>query len=398
MVKSVNNCYPISLTPILCKSMESPITEHIKNHMVTNGFFSTFQYGFIPGRSAPLQLLTVLETWEESIENGYDIDCIYVDFMKAFDTVPHKRLIVKMKCYGIVDPILGWVESFLSNRTQYVSVNGKCWELKAVTSGIPQGSVLGPILFVIYINDLPDVVNKYLYLFADDSKIFNNIKCEKDVEDLQKDLDRMSDWSDRWMLKFHPDKRKHMKIGKKSALSRKYKIKGDIVKNEMEEKDVGVTFDENLIFECHVAEKVKKANSMWGMLPRTFKYMPSSIFVPLYKTMVRSHLDYASSVWSPYTKKHVGMIGVQRRATKQLPGMSEMSYQERLQYLKLPTLAYRRMRGDMIQVYKMISWRYDETVKRILRPMIENIHNTGGNSKRLEKKTLFLHRRNNSME
>ena len=98
---------------------------------------------------------------------------------------------------------------------------------------------------------------------------------------------------------------------------------------------------------------------MWGMLCRTFKYMSSSIFVPLYKTMVRSHLDYASSVWSPYTKKHVGMIGVQRRATNQLPGLSEMSYQERLQYLKLLTLAYRRMRGDMIQVYKMISGRYE---------------------------------------
>ena len=165
-------------------------------------------------------------------------------------------------------------------------------------------------------------------------------------------------------------------------MSRTYKTKGDIVKNVTEEKDVGVTFDENLIFECHVAEKVKKANSMWGMLRRTFKYMSSSIFVPLYKTMVRSHLDYASSVWSPYTKKHVGMIGVQRRATKQLPGLSEMPYQERLQYLKLPTLAYRRMRGDMIQVYKMISGRYDETVKRILRPKIENIHNTRGNSKR----------------
>ena len=105
------------------------------------------------------------------------------------------------------------------------------------------------------------------------------------------------------------------------------------------------------------------------MLRRTFTYMLSSIFFPLYKTMVRSHLDYASSVWSPYTKKQ-GMIGVQRRATKQLPGLSEMSYQERLQYLKPPTLAHRRMRGDMIQVYKMISGRYNETVKRILRPMI----------------------------
>ena len=153
-------------------------------------------------------------------------------------------------------------------------------------------------------------------------------------------------------------------------------LKGDIVKNVTEEKDVGVTFDENLIFECHVAEKVKKANSMWGMLRRTFKYMSSSIFVPLYKSMVRSHLDYASSVWSPYTMKHVEMIGVQRRATKQLTGLSEMSYQERLQYLKLPTLAYRRMRGDMIQVYKMISGRYDETVKRILRSISTTLGET----------------------
>ena len=121
--------------------------------------------------------------------------------------------------------------------------------------------------------------------------------------------------------------------------------------------------------------------------------MSSSIFVPLYKTMVRSHLDYASSVWSPYTKKHVGMIGVQRRATKQLPGLSEMSYQEKSQYLKLPTLAYRRMRGDIIQVYKMISGIYDETVKRILRPMIENIHNTRGNSKRLHHPPVKTERR-----
>ena len=135
---------------------------------------------------------------------------------------------------------------------------------------------------------------------------------------------------------------------------------------------------------------------MWGMLRRTFKYMSSSIFVPLYKTMVRSHLDYAGSVWSPYTKKHVGMIGVQRKVTKQLPGLSEMSHQERLQYLKLPTLAYLRMRWDMIQVYKMISGRNDEKVKRILRPMIENIQNTRGNSKRWHHPPVKTERRKHS--
>ena len=135
-----------------------------------------------------------------------------MDFQKAFDKVPHKRLLEKIKSYGIVGTTLNWIEDFLKNRTQKVMVNGAGSEWENVTSGIPQGSVLDPILFVIYINDLPDTVESDSYLFADDTKIFRIIKDEDDKEILQDDLTKLEEWSDKWLLKFHPEKCKHMKI------------------------------------------------------------------------------------------------------------------------------------------------------------------------------------------
>ena len=151
------------------------------------------QYGFISGRSTSLQLLEVLDKWTEALDNGQYVDCIYMDFQKAFDKVPHKRLLEKIKSYGIVGTTLNWIEDFLKNRTQKVMVNGAGSEWENVTSGIPQGSVLGPILFVIYINDLPDTVESDSYLLADDTKIFRIIKGEDDKEILQDDLTKLEE-------------------------------------------------------------------------------------------------------------------------------------------------------------------------------------------------------------
>jgi len=132
--------------------------------------------------------------WTMAIDDGYAVDAIYLDFKKAFDTVPHRRLLGKLEAYGINNPVLGWIKSFLTDRIQKVSINGAESTLCEVSSGIPQGSVLGPLLFVIYINDLPEVVESEAFLFADDTKIFRTIKSSKDLDMLQADLDALGKW------------------------------------------------------------------------------------------------------------------------------------------------------------------------------------------------------------
>ena len=158
--------------------MEKIIRTHIVEHIKSNKLFSNKQYGFISGRSTTLQLLTVLDKWSASLDRGQSVDCIYMDFQKAFDKVPHKRLISKLRSYCIDNRVIGWIQDFLCNRKQQVVVNGATSEWKPVTSGVPQGSVLGPVFFVIYINDLPNELKSNAYLFADDTKIFRIITNE----------------------------------------------------------------------------------------------------------------------------------------------------------------------------------------------------------------------------
>ena len=287
--------------------------------------------------------------------------------------MPHNRLLEKIKSYGIVGPTLNWIEDFLKNRSQKVMVNGAGSEWENVTSGIPQGSVLGPILFVICINDLPDTVESDSHLFSDDTKIFRIIKNEDDKEILQDDLTKLEEWSDKWLFKFHPEKCKHMKISKsKNKETNTYKLLGQYIETVTQEKDIGVIIDSELTFENHLCEKVKKATSIFAAMRRTFKYLDTKSFLVIYTTLVRTHLDYASSVWAPYKMKYIEKIeSVQKRVTKQFPGMENLSYPERLNKLGLPSLAYRRITGDMIEVYKIIKGCYDREASSFLRLMNE---------------------------
>ena len=171
--------------------MESLVKEVIMNHLIDNKLLSKKQYGFISGRSTALQLMSYLDKCIEEIVNGNVIDTVYLDFAKAFDTVPHGRMIQKLESYGVLGEILNWIKAFLSNRNQRVRVNGALSAEALVLSGISQGSVLGLILFIIYINDLPDVVDSETYLFADDTKILRLIKTAQDSVDLQEDLDSL---------------------------------------------------------------------------------------------------------------------------------------------------------------------------------------------------------------
>ncbi len=251
--------------------------------------------------------------------------------------------------------------------------------------------VLGPLLFVLFINDLPEAVSSDIFLFADDTKIFKAIKDKEDQKKLQKDLDALNEWSEKWLLKFHPGKCKHMHVGKPVTDSLEYSLSSTNLKSISQEKDIGVIIEENLEFDNHISEKVKKASQMFALLRRSFNFLTDELFLPLYKSLVRVHLDFASTVWAPYKMKHVEQLeSVQRRITKQLPGMKDLPYPERLQRLKLPTLSYRRLRGDLIEAYKMTNGLYEKDCISCLK-LWSDVTTTDGQLRGHSKK-LFLQR------
>ena len=350
-----SNYRPVSLTSVLCKIMESFVREAMLHHLIENNLLTKKQYGFLTGRSTTLQLLHYLDRCAESVSKGCVVDAIYLDFAKAFDTVPHRRLIGKLQAYGIKGEMLKWVESFLSERVQEVLVNGSHSARAQVLSGIPQGSVLGPILFVLYINDLPDMLKSDCYLFADDTKILCDIRTREDALSLQKDLHIMEEWSNTWLLRFHPDKCHVLSLGRHENIvcAYHYNLFQQELEHVFDEKDLGVYFDSDLSFNEHIQEKIIKANVMVGIIRRTFSFLNCDTFRKLYIAFVRPHLEYAQAVWSPHFQKQIDAIeNVQVRATKLVDGLAKMEYSERLKQLHIPSLSYRRARGDMIEVYK----------------------------------------------
>ena len=249
------NYRPVSLTSVAGKILEQIIRDTVTEHMKDNDLLSDKQFGFIKGRSTVLQLLKVLDSWTEILENGGCIDVVYCDFMKAFDKVPHHRLIGKLQSYGIKGKILDWVAAMLSNRSQRVRVNNSFSSWQEVTSGILQGSVIGPLLFVIFINDLPEVIkSSELFLFADDMKLFHAIYTEEDCISLQQDLILAEQWTNTSLLKFHPNKCSHTRIGLSNIRNDGYTLGPEhiTITSTDKVKDIGVIFDSLLNFEAHV--------------------------------------------------------------------------------------------------------------------------------------------------
>ena len=259
------NYRPVSLTSILCKIMEGFIRKALYTHLIDNNLLSPHQFGFCKGRSCLTQLLIIINDWMSSLDNGVPVDAAYLDFKKAFDSVPHKRLLCKLKGYGIEGSLISWIEDFLSDRTQYVSINGVCSDEVSVTSGVPQGSVLGPTLFIYYINDLPTVSDTPTNIFADDTKSHNEIKSVIDKDKLQECINSLVKWSIKWLLGFNGQKCKMMHLGRNNPCYEYTIPDGDnIIKLETTEceKDLGVHVDPLLEFNEHIAKIVKKSRSL----------------------------------------------------------------------------------------------------------------------------------------
>ena len=349
------NYRPISLTSVIGKLMEGTLTDKIVEYLERNNLIGNSQHGFRHRRSCLTNLLSFFKNIIEVHDSKSPQDIIYLDFQKAFDKVPHKRLLNKLHNIGIRGKVNKWIESWLSERKQRVVLNGSCSKWKEVTSGVPQGSVLGPLLFLIYIDDLETNLVCMISKFADDTKLSGKVCTAQDRLQIQQDLDKIVEWSEKWQMPFNVDKCKVMHLGYVNV-KQDYYMAGRKLKDVEEEKDLGIIISNDLKNGKQCTEAAKKANQMLGMINRTMVHKTRRNMVALYNAFVRPHLEYAVQFWSPYLRKDITKLEkVQRRATKLIPALRNKSYEDRLADLKLFSLEKRRVRNDMIEVWKIIT-------------------------------------------
>ena len=353
-----SNYRPISLTSIVCKIMESIIKDNIMNHLTQHALINPTQHGFMPNKSCTTNLLEYLEYITSAVDEGKSVDIIYLDFAKAFDKVPHQRLLLVLRAHGIDGHVAAWIEEWLTDRKQRVVLGGHMSDWADVTSGVPQGSVLGPTLFSIYINTLDNYIvnlSPILSKFADDTKAGRIINDSNDSAQLQEAILLLEKWASDWQMQFNPSKCSIMHFGATNPRHNYYMY--DQLLNESNcEKDVGVMIAEDLKPTQHVLKSVAAANQVLGLMSRGFHFRDKKIWIGLYKTYVRPHLEYAVSSWSPWTQKDINLVEkVQERAVNMCSGLAGKSYSEKLVELKLMSLATRRTRADLIQTWKILN-------------------------------------------
>ncbi len=301
----------------------------------------------------------------ETLDKGEQTDVIYLDMAKAFDKIPHEKLIHKLEMYGIRNPLLNWFPDYLTGRRHRVLVEDVGSEWKEVYSGVPQGSILGPTLFIIYINDISQDLSEQtrLPLYADDAKCYRNIKTVADQHILQNDLVVLTDWCTKWGMEFNNDKCKLLTITRKRNFnSFTYNLGNDYVPMSEMEKDLGVIMHHKLMWRDHIFSKVNTANKILRLIKRTVRGISNKdVLKKLYIHMVRPHLEYACEVWSPHQEYLKDLIeAVQPRATRQM--IKNKSYMDRLNELKLLTLASQRKLLDLTFFFKCLHDQCDLNV------------------------------------
>ena len=311
------------------------------------------QHGFRKGGSCVSNLLEFLDYVTKNLDNRNSVDVIYLDFAKAFDKVPHCRLLEKINKHGISGKVLEWLKEWLHGRKQRVCINGHFSSWTAVTSGVPQGSVLGPVLFLIYINDIDSNLLCAISKFADDTKLSNTVNCNKDRDQLQLDLQHLVEWSTKWQMPFNDTKCSVMHLGGNNQKF-DYFMGSHKLEAVSQERDLGVWITDNLKPSMQCQYAYSKASRALGLIGRTITYKSEDVLIRLYKTLVRPHLEYCVSAWSPYyVKDRLLLERVQHRFTRMVPGLRNLSYENRLDHLGLWALEERRNRADLLEIFKM---------------------------------------------
>ncbi len=313
-----DNYRPISITCCCCKILESLIASYIHKYLDIENILSPAQHGFRPGYSCETQLNGFWADVVNSINSGIQVDAILLDFAKAFDKVSHSRLLTKMHAIGIENQLVNWTKAFLTDRTQRVSVDGVLSGEVCITSGVPQGSVLGPLLFIIFINDLAQKIDIPLRLFADDCIIYRPIKSVNDVAILQKCLQMIFAWCIENGMVLNIKKCLCITFSIKTQFIIAIYLLGDIILSRVTScKYLGINFNSNSSWDEHMGIIFNKAHSSLLAIQRSFKNCTSKTKELLYFSLVRSLLEYASTLWDPHiSSKATFLEKIQRRAAR----------------------------------------------------------------------------------
>jgi hypothetical protein len=352
------NYRPISLTCISCKLFESGIKLHLVQYLEDHDILSHCQHGFLSKHSACTNLLECLNDWTEGLDMKSDTFVAYIDFAKAFDRVSIPKLLLKLSHIGITGKLLSCIKSFLTHRSQRVRIDGTLSGCRSVISGVPQGSVLGPILFLIYINDITNDIpsQAIVKLFADDLKSYVRIEHDGDEQYFVATLEKLSNWADKWQLPLATAKCCWIEItNKQEVVQCPFTLNDADLTKVNEIKDLGVLFNSNLNFSYHISGIISKAKQRLFLLQKCFVSSSSNALILAYTIYVLPLLEYCSQVWSPQHVTEINRVeSVQRTFTKRLKDFQGLSYSERLTKAQLCTLELRRLRADLLLCYKIL--------------------------------------------
>ena len=289
---------------ICSKLMEHILVRNIMTHLEEHDILYQWQHGFRSKRSTETQLLTFIHELSQNLDQKKQTDIAILDFSKAFDKVPHSRLALKLDYYGVRGNARNWISAFFLNRSQRVVLEGEASDTVQVTSGVPQGTVLGPILFLLYINDLPNGISSGVHLFADDAIVYRTISDPSDCQTLQEDLDKLSNWEKTWLMEFNASKCEVLTVtNKRSPIVTNYILHGQALKNVKSAKYLGVTIISNLKWNTHIDNIRATANKTLGFVKRNVRTRQTPIKTKAYQALVRPALEYCTCVWDPTKTK-----------------------------------------------------------------------------------------------